>query len=167
MTTAWIWTCCFCAAWIELAIGNLGPSAPVLPATAFALAVAFGWRSVLVPLVLAAVSMDAVLGRPVLEATLAVAGAMALGLFWRARTSGSHPAAEAILGFLLGLGYAGTCFGLQALGTPVFSSVMAWTAVIKTVSTTVLGAVLLPVLGAFQRWGIRFFALNPTAMSVK
>jgi len=72
-----------------------------------------------------------------------------------------HPFAEAILGGLLGLGYAGLCFGLQALSTPMFSTVMLWTAAIRSIAAAIFAAGLLPVFGMFQRWGVRFFALNP------
>ncbi|NOY79496.1 MAG: hypothetical protein GXP31_00685 [Kiritimatiellaeota bacterium] len=159
MIAAWVWTCCIFAAWIELAAGNLGVPAPVLAATALTLGVAFGGRAVLVPVVLAGVSLNAVLGRPPLETTLPLVCVLGLGLFWRARASGRHLLAEAALGAIVGLSYAGLCFAAQALGLRAFSTFMVRIALIKGVVAAGLGALIVPLLNGVQRLGVRGFGL--------
>ncbi len=159
MIAVWVWTCCFFAAWLELAAGNLGVPVPVLAATTLTLGIAFGGRAVPVPVVLAGVSLNVVLGRPPLETTFPLVCVLGLALFWRTRASGRHLPAEVALGTLVGLGYVALCFAAQALGARAFSTSMVRIALAKGLIAAGFGAVLVPLLNGVQRLGIRGFDL--------
>ena len=101
----WIWLCwcAFCAALLEVILGNHGVPMPLLAMVTFYFTATLGWKAVFIPLVVAGTILDLLLARTFPTALLLLPAIMAMAHWWKSHGDCKSVPTQALPGVALGV----------------------------------------------------------------